>query len=57
MHKLHDNDDIVFVSNRVDAANYEHFFENSISNDFDNVNVIGNGMYHNLVTFCNERNI
>ncbi|XKL62121.1 hypothetical protein PGB90_001954 [Kerria lacca] len=45
MHKLHDNDDIVFVSNRVDAANYEHFFENSISNDFDNVNVIGNGAY------------
>lgn len=42
MHKTGEQDDTLYIT-RHDGLNYDNFFEGSISNDFDNMNVIGNG--------------
>lgn len=43
MQTFRENDENVFMNGRIDGVNQEHLFENSISSDFDHLNVIGNG--------------
>lgn len=44
MHQLGEKD-IIFIGNLNNGINYDQLFESSISSNFDNMNIIGNGAY------------
>lgn len=53
MHQLGEKD-IMFIGNLNNGLNYEQLFDNSISSNFDNMNVIGNGKFFVFLHSSNE---
>lgn len=52
MHQLGEKD-IIFIGNLNNGINYDQLFESSISSNFDNMNIIGNGKLFNIFFFFN----
>lgn len=48
MHQLGEKD-IIFIGNLNNGINYDQLFESSISSNFDNMNIIGNGKLYDIL--------